>query len=75
MKGRFGRSGSKRFVVATLVAVIGGSASCATDDPAGVAPQDAEALRKPRVSVSADSTGNPPDDNCRWVDGQWICVP
>lgn len=75
MESRTGRSWVARLGVAALFAVFGALGSCDTDseDLTGVGPRRSEAPRKAKVSVNADSTRDSTEDECYWVEGQWIC--
>lgn len=73
MKSRNGRSGVGRIGVGALFIVLGALGSCDnTDVLTGVGPQQSQA-QKAKVSVGTDSTSRSPEDECHWLDGQWVC--
>lgn len=72
MESRSHRSWSRQIGVAAMFIFIGMS-SCDTEDPTDVRPEETQAPENAQVSAKADSTGSSTEDNCYWVDGQWIC--
>lgn len=73
MKSWNGRSRLMRIEVSAMFIIISAVSNCDMQDPTDVSPREVQSPQKAQVPMRADSTGSSTEDNCYWIDGQWIC--